>query len=62
MAGEQAKNEVAGDEEGGWMTRLKAAGFTPKTKVEGMGLNNAWADIYVDRLKALDAEYKKSGK
>ena len=62
VAGDHANNDMAGDEEDSWINMLKAAGFTPKTKVEGMGLNNAWADIYVERLKALDAEYKKSGK
>lgn len=61
VAGDHAKNDMADeDEEESWASMLKAAGFTPTSKVEGMGLNNAWADIYVERLKALDAEYKKS--
>jgi len=62
VAGDHAKNDMAGDEEDSWANQLKAEGFTVKTYVKGLGMIDSWADIYVDRLKALDAEYKKAGK
>lgn len=59
VAGDHAKNDMASDEEDSWATQLKAAGFTVKTHVKGLGQIDGWADIYVERLKALDAEFKK---
>lgn len=59
VAGDHAKNDLAGDEEDSWATQLKAAGFGVKTHVKGLGLIDGWADIYIERLKALEADYQK---
>ncbi|MDL2226049.1 sirohydrochlorin cobaltochelatase [Deltaproteobacteria bacterium OttesenSCG-928-M10] len=60
VAGDHAKNDMAGDEEDSWATMLKADGIEVIIHLEGLGLNSSWADIYVERLKALDAEMKKA--
>lgn len=62
VAGDHAKNDMAGDEDDSWASQLKAAGYEVKLKVQGLGLVDAWGDIYVDRLKALEADMKKAGK
>jgi len=59
VAGDHAKNDMAGDEDDSWINMLKAEGYQAKAKVEGMGLNNSWADIYVERLRSLEADLKK---
>lgn len=61
VAGDHARNDMAGDEEDSWATMLKADGLEVAINLEGLGQNSAWADIYVDRLKALDDELKKGG-
>ena len=59
VAGDHAKNDMAGDEEDSWASQFKAKGITVKTEVKGLGSLDAWAEIYVERLKALDAALKK---
>jgi len=54
VAGDHAKNDMAGDEDDSWASRFKAKGYTVLTHLEGQGSNNAWADIYVDHLKAVE--------
>lgn len=55
VAGDHAKNDMAGDEEDSWVNLLKAEGIEVKTHVRGLGAIDAWADIYVERLKTLEA-------
>jgi sirohydrochlorin cobaltochelatase len=59
VAGNHARNDMAGDEEDSWASRFKAKGYTVLTHLEGLGSNNAWADIYVDHLKAIEAQVNK---
>jgi len=54
VAGDHAKNDMAGGEEDSWASRFKAQGYTVLSHLEGLGSNNAWADIYVEHLKALE--------
>jgi sirohydrochlorin cobaltochelatase len=63
VAGDHAKNDMAGDEDDSWASQFKAAGFTVKTHLEGLGSNNDWADIYVEHLKAVEKKMleKKAG-
>jgi len=56
VAGDHAKNDMAGGDEGSWASRFKAKGYTVFTHLEGLGSNNAWADIYVAHLKALEKQ------
>jgi sirohydrochlorin cobaltochelatase len=54
VAGDHAKNDMAGDEDDSWASQFKAKGYTVLTHMEGLGSNNAWADIYVEHLKAVE--------
>jgi len=54
VAGDHAKNDMAGHEEDSWASRFKARGYTVLTHLEGLGSNNAWADIYTEHLKAVE--------
>ncbi|MDR1046121.1 MAG: sirohydrochlorin cobaltochelatase [Candidatus Adiutrix sp.] len=60
VAGDHAKNDLAGDEEDSWASMLKAEGFSLRTRLTGLGALDSWAEIYVERLKALEAELKKA--
>ncbi len=62
VAGDHAKNDLAGEEEDSWVSQLKKEGFTVKTHLKGLGTIDAWADLYVERLKDLDADFKKTAK
>jgi sirohydrochlorin cobaltochelatase len=63
VAGDHARNDMAGDEPDSWASEFKAAGFTVATRLEGLGSLDSWADIYVEHLKALEpvvqAKYDK---
>lgn len=51
VAGDHASNDMAGDEDDAWKVMLAKAGFKVKTELRGLGMVNAWADIYVRHLK-----------
>ncbi len=57
VAGDHANNDMAGPEEDSWASVLKKAGYNVSAHIEGLGLNEAWADIYVERLKKLEAAH-----
>ena len=59
VAGDHARNDMAGSEEDSWLSILTKAGYEVKCHVEGLGLNDSWADIYVERLRALEARHLK---
>jgi len=59
VAGDHAKNDMAGDEEDSWANQIKAKGIAVTTEVKGLGSLDAWAEIYVERLKPLAAAVKK---
>ncbi|MDR1608104.1 MAG: sirohydrochlorin cobaltochelatase [Deltaproteobacteria bacterium] len=54
VAGDHAKNDMAGDEADSWSSVLKAAGYEVDSRLTGLGLNNDWANLYVNHLKALE--------
>jgi sirohydrochlorin cobaltochelatase len=54
VAGDHARNDMAGDEEDSWASLFKAKGYAVLTHLEGLGSNNAWADIYVDHLRGVE--------
>ncbi|MDR2352820.1 MAG: sirohydrochlorin cobaltochelatase, partial [Deltaproteobacteria bacterium] len=54
VAGDHARNDMAGEEEDSWASQFKAAGFQVTTHLEGLGSLDGWADIYVEHLKALE--------
>ncbi|MGL4209037.1 MAG: sirohydrochlorin cobaltochelatase [Candidatus Adiutrix sp.] len=57
VAGDHAKNDMASDDDDSWATVLQNLGFEVTTHVKGLGLIDAWANIYVENLQALEAEY-----
>jgi sirohydrochlorin cobaltochelatase len=50
VAGDHASNDMAGDEDDSWKVMLTKAGFTVKTELRGLGLIDAWADLFVKHL------------
>ncbi len=50
VAGDHASNDMAGDEDDAWKVMLTKAGFSVKTELRGLGMVDAWADIYVRHL------------
>jgi sirohydrochlorin cobaltochelatase len=54
VAGDHARNDMAGDEEDSWASLLKAAGFTVDSRLAGLGLNDDWVNIYIEHIKALE--------
>ncbi|MDR1086567.1 MAG: sirohydrochlorin cobaltochelatase [Deltaproteobacteria bacterium] len=58
VAGDHARNDMAGDEEDSWASLLKAAGFDVESRLAGLGLNNDWVNIYIEHLKSLEPKVK----
>lgn len=52
VAGDHANNDMAGDEEGSWATKFKAAGFEVKPVLRGLGQNYDIQKIYLEHVKA----------
>ena len=52
VAGDHANNDMAGDEEGSWATKFKAAGFEVKPVLKGLGQNYDIQKIYLEHVKA----------
>lgn len=51
VAGDHAKNDIAGDDEGSWKSILTANGFNVNVFLHGLGEFDAIADIYVSHLR-----------
>jgi sirohydrochlorin cobaltochelatase len=54
VAGDHARNDMAGEEEDSWASLFKAAGYDVSVKLSGLGENDPWVDIYVEHLKKLE--------
>lgn len=52
VAGDHAKNDMAGDEPDSWASRLRAEGFAVRIVMRGIGELPAVQAIYADRVKA----------
>ena len=52
VAGDHANNDMAGDEEGSWATKFKAAGFEVKPVLRGLGQIYDIQKIYLEHVKA----------
>lgn len=53
VAGDHAKNDLAGEGPDSWASILAAAGYRIEVRLQGLGLNDSWADIYVEHLREL---------
>jgi len=51
VAGDHAKNDMAGDEDDSWKSTLTSAGFTCKTVLKGTAEYDDYVDIWVDHIK-----------
>ncbi|MDR0882953.1 MAG: sirohydrochlorin cobaltochelatase [Candidatus Adiutrix sp.] len=60
VAGDHARNDMAGDEDDSWASKFKASGYEVAHHLEGLGSNDSWADIYVEHLKALELKVVKA--
>jgi cobalamin biosynthesis Co2+ chelatase CbiK len=58
VAGDHARNDMAGDEADSWASVFKAAGYEVTPKLVGLGLNNAFVDLYINHLKVLEPQVK----
>lgn len=53
VAGDHALNDLAGQDEDSWASRFRAEGFAVGARLQGLGELDAWADLYVERLRGL---------
>lgn len=53
VAGDHAKNDLAGEGDDSWASIFRAGGYKVATHQEGLGSLDAWADIYVEHLREL---------
>jgi sirohydrochlorin cobaltochelatase len=53
VAGDHARNDMAGDGPGSWTRLLAAKGLRVIPRLTGLGSLDSWADIYVESLKEL---------
>lgn len=50
VAGDHAINDMAGPEEDSWKSVLTKEGYNVETKLEGLGLNDEFAALFVDHI------------
>ncbi len=63
VAGDHAKNDMAGDEEDSWKSILEAEGFKVKIYLHGLGENSSIQDIYIQHIKdVIDKSFVNTGK
>jgi len=60
VAGDHAINDMAGDEDDSLASLLKAEGIKVESWLKGLGDNDSWADIYVERLRDQILAYEKA--
>ena len=51
VAGDHARNDLAGDGEDSWASKLRAAGFKVETNLRGLGEVPGVRDIFVDHAR-----------
>lgn len=51
VAGDHATNDMAGDDEDSWKNILTKAGYEVIPVLEGLGANDAFAEIFVDHIR-----------
>ena len=51
VAGDHATNDMAGDDEDSWKSILTKAGYEVIPVLEGLGSNDAFAEIFVDHIR-----------
>ena len=51
VAGDHAQNDLAGEEEGSWKSRLESEGYGTEVHLTGLGELDEVADIFIDHCK-----------
>lgn len=51
VAGDHAQNDLAGEEEDSWKSRLESEGYTVETHLTGLGELDAVGDIFIDHCR-----------
>jgi len=63
VAGDHAKNDMAGDSEDSWKSILEAEGFKVKLYLHGLGENSGVQDIYIQHINdVINEKFKEVGK
>lgn len=63
VAGDHAKNDMAGEDEDSWKSILEAEGFKVKIYLHGLGENSHIQDIYIQHIKdVINENFKNVGK
>jgi sirohydrochlorin cobaltochelatase len=63
VAGDHAKNDMAGDDEDSWKSILEAKGFKVKVHLHGLGESIEIQDIYIQHIKdVINENFKNVGK
>lgn len=63
VAGDHAKNDMAGEDEDSWKSILEAEGFKVKIYLHGLGENSDIQDIYIQHIKdVINENFKNVGK
>jgi sirohydrochlorin cobaltochelatase len=53
VAGDHARNDIAGDEADSWKTVLKKAGYEVQATLDGLGENDQMVQIWIEHIKDL---------
>ena len=51
VAGDHANNDMAGDDDESWKSRIKKLGIEVVPEIQGLGMNEKWVQIYIDHIK-----------
>lgn len=51
VAGDHAKNDMAGDDNDSWKSILTESGYNVETILQGLGSNNRFADLFIEHIK-----------
>lgn len=63
VAGDHAKNDMAGEEEDSWKSILESQDFKVNIYLHGLGENSSIQDIYIQHIKdVMDENFKNVGK
>lgn len=59
VAGDHANNDICGDAEDTWKTKIAKQGYTVKTIVKGLGEYKGIRDIFIEHIQSAISQYAK---
>ena len=54
VAGDHAKNDMAGDDPESWYSQFKDEGYEVKTVLKGLGEYEGIRSLFIDHIRAID--------